>query len=212
MRIRYFCYSLGVAVFLIWVAAPALANPGSDSGQAAPSSQHQTSPENSGSAAKHSDTASQPLVLSERMHLDASPDTVWTTVRDFSSPELWMPGIEDTDLIDGQDNQPGARRQMTLQDDSTVVEQLVAWDGPHKRLTYRMLHGSLPVSHYQSTLAVQSDGKSGSYIVWEARFEPGDKQTAASARQAMQQYYVKALKNLATMLSADSASDGNSAQ
>lgn len=146
------------------------------------------------------------------MHLDASPDTVWTTVRDFSSPELWMPGIEDTDLIDGQDNQPGARRQMTLQDDSTVVEQLVAWDGPHKRLTYRMLHGSLPVSHYQSTLAVQSDGKSGSYIVWEARFEPGDKQTAASARQAMQQYYVKALKNLATMLSADSASDGNSAQ
>lgn len=136
------------------------------------------------------------------MHLDASPETVWTTVRDFSAPELWIPNVEDTTLIKGQDNQPGARRQMTLQDDSTIVEQLVSWDGPHKRLTYRMIHGSLPVTHYKSTLAVQSDGKSGSYIVWEGSFTPGDQQTAASARQAMQQYYVKALKNLRNMLSA----------
>lgn len=202
MPTRRFCYSLGVAVSILWGSTPALANTAPDAASAAPSSQ-QTAP----SADRASGPTSSPLVLSERMHLKASPEKVWATVRDFGSPELWIPGIKATNLLKGEDNQPGARRQITRQDDRTLVEQLLAWDGPNKRLTYRMIHGWLPVTHYKSTLAVQPDDDSGSYVVWEARFQPGGGQTADNARQAVQQYYVTALQNLRRMLSTGDSSE-----
>lgn len=211
MPARRFCYGLGIVVSIVLTSMPALANTATDAGSnkpVMPSEQGPAPSADNDPADNPSDPASQPLVLSERMHLQASPEKVWATVGDFGSPELWIPGIKETNLLKGQDNQSGARRQITRQDDRTLVEQLLARDGPNKRLTYRMIHGWLPVTHYKSTLAVQpDDDDSGSYVVWEARFQPGGGRTADNARQAVQQYYVTALQNLRSMLSTGGSSE-----
>ena len=141
------------------------------------------------------------IKLSERIVLDAEPQTVWQVVGAFNNLSLWQPGVTSSILTQGKNNQPGAVRHVVLTNGSSVDEKLVAWNGAKMRYTYRIVKGSLPVKNYESTVAVQSQPDSRSALIWEGEFDSAKGHSDAQARQAMQKIYRAGLENVRTMVS-----------
>ncbi|WP_353249106.1 SRPBCC family protein [Salinisphaera sp. T31B1] len=143
------------------------------------------------------------ITVTETQTVDAAPDEVWSTIRDFDAISLWHPAVESSDITEGENNKPGAKRHLTLTDGGTIDEQLITWDDQGMRYSYKILDGVLPVANYRSTIAVEAEGNEQSKVIWKGRFDPAEGQTADKAREVMKTVYRAGLDNIKTMM------DGN---
>lgn len=143
------------------------------------------------------------LTVTESVTLDVAADEVWSVVRDFDALSLWHPGVEGSDITQGQNNQVGAHRRLTLDDGSTIDEALIAYDDAHRRYSYRLLDGLPPVKNYRATIAVEPLGEERSRLVWKGRFDAAQDHGEAEARQAVRDVYRAGLDKVRTMLTGD---------
>jgi carbon monoxide dehydrogenase subunit G len=112
----------------------------------------------------------------------ASPDTVWTVVRDFHGLQAWMPGI-DSLRSEGDDRVLG---MMGME----IRERLVAIDDDGRSITYTIVEGA-PVESHEATITVIEDGD-GTRVVWEVEATPDE------MAGLMQGIYQSSLEALAT--------------
>ena len=96
----------------------------------------------------------------------SSVDDMWARIGDFQGIDAWHPAIAGCTPQDG-----GVVRELALPDGSKVTERRVAQDD--HSYTYRILDpGPLPVSDYESKIAVRDDADGGCVIDWRATFTP----------------------------------------
>ncbi|GAB3686023.1 SRPBCC family protein [Salinisphaera aquimarina] len=143
------------------------------------------------------------ITVTQSKVIDAAPDEVWSTVRDFDALSLWHPAVESSDIAKGENNKPGAQRHLTLSDGGTVDEQLISWDDAGMSYSYKILGGVLPVSNYVSTIAVEAEGDERSRLIWKGQFDPAEGQTADKAKTVITSVYDAGLNNVDTMMSGD---------
>ncbi len=145
--------------------------------------------------------------VTESKTIDAAPDEVWSTVRDFDAISLWHPAVVSSDITKGENNKPGAQRHLTLGDGGTIDEQLVSWDDEGMKYSYKILDGVLPVSNYMSTIAVEPEGDEQSKITWTGHFDPAEGQTADMAREVITNVYRAGVVNVKTMMDGNQGSE-----
>ena len=111
------------------------------------------------------------LSVTELAFVNASPQRVWTLMKNFDSIAGWVTAVQRTKLTEGGNGQTGAIRKSTLKNGWEVVERLIAYDEAGMSYSYSLFDGPYPVSDYISHLSVRPDhtGK-GSVIVWSANF------------------------------------------
>jgi mxaD protein len=114
---------------------------------------------------------SSPLLHAEgSVELKESPDRVWAVVGDFLGIHRWHPGIKGTTLLEGENKQPLAVRQLDLGEGQWLISELLEWDGPRRALRYRILKSPLPFVNYVATYSVSATPNGGSVFTWKADF------------------------------------------
>jgi uncharacterized protein YndB with AHSA1/START domain len=98
--------------------------------------------------------------------IDASPDDVWTALRDWGAPDQRLvPGFVTDARLDGAD------RIVTFFTGTTVREVLIDLDDEARRLVWSVVDG--PYTHHNGAAQVfSSDGRTR--FVWVADFLPDE--------------------------------------
>ncbi|WP_334108494.1 SRPBCC family protein [Methylobacillus sp.] len=123
--------------------------------------------------------ADKSLSVEESVVLDAPAEVVWARIGRFGDMS-WHPALASTEIVEGSENVPGARRVLTIKNGGTIHETLTARDAKAMELSYKITESVLPVSDYSATLSVQAED-SGSRVLWTSNFKrktPGDDQAA----------------------------------
>ncbi len=113
--------------------------------------------------------------------MTATPDAVWTIVRDFHGLGSWMPGIDSSES-DGDD------RVLSMMGMS-IRERLVNLDEAGKAITYSIVDG-VPIESHEATITVH-DADGGSRVTWDVTAVPDE---MAGMMQGIYQGSLDALK------------------
>jgi mxaD protein len=143
------------------------------------------------------------LSAHEEVTINAPAAKVWEKVSNFNDLGAWHPAVKSTEIVKGENNKVGAERLLTLQDNGTIKEKLLAYNAKAKTFKYSIIEGVLPVSSYVSTLKVKSAGKDKSLVVWNGTFKrkdtsdtPAEGQDDAAAVKTISGVYRGGLDNL----------------
>ena len=152
--------------------------------------------------------AGAPLLrVSKSVTIHATPAAVWEKARDFNALNTWHPAVARDEIVAGSNNQPGAERRLTLGNGGTVEEKLLSFDDAHRRFSYTIVGGVLPVSDYTSTFRVTPAGKDSSRVTWSGTFRrkdtgarPAADANDATAVKTISGVYQSGLDHLKTLL------------
>lgn len=97
----------------------------------------------------------------------ASPEKLWSLVRDFGGLDQIMDGIDSCEM---EGEGVGAVRRIGM-GGGTVVESLDAFDEDARTLTYSIMEAPLPFADYSANMAVSAEGD-GSKLTWTGTFHP----------------------------------------
>lgn len=119
--------------------------------------------------------------VKEKITINAAPEKVWATIKDFGGIHNWHPAIASTELKNDK------TRVLTLASEGnpTITEELIKADDEKMMLTYKITDMSviktitfnskdtpyftLPVATYKSWISVKAvDG--GSEVQWKSKF------------------------------------------
>ena len=104
--------------------------------------------------------------IHKNIPIDASPDRVWTAVRDFGAVHRLAPGfVVDTKLEDGA-------RIVTFANGTIAREVLVDCDETRRRLAYAIVGER--VTHYSAAVQVFDAGPGRSRVSWIVDVLPND--------------------------------------
>ena len=98
---------------------------------------------------------------------------VWEHIRDFNALSVWHPLISESRIENGEpSDRVGCIRVLTLQDGSTVREQLLGLSDFDLFCTYSILESSMGVEGYVATLRLTpvTDGDR-TFAEWSAEFD-----------------------------------------
>lgn len=134
--------------------------------------------------------------VKKSVSINATADAVWAKVANFGDLGAWHPAVAKTVIVEGKDNEVGAKRELTLQDGGKINETLTAYNAKKKTMSYIITSGVLPVSDYQSVITVKAAGKNKSVVTWVGNFKPAKDQTMKTAEDAISGVYDGGLANL----------------
>lgn len=104
--------------------------------------------------------------------IPADADQVWQLAGDFNGLAGWHPSITESKLRTGTAREIGAVRELTLGDNSTVVEKQVGRDDADRTYTYDFVESPFPVRTYRSTFRVAPVTVGGqAFIEWSAFYD-----------------------------------------
>lgn len=147
------------------------------------------------------------LEVSKSISIDAPIDAVWAKTKDFNALNAWHPAVAKTELVEGNNNEVGAVRLLTLADGGTIKEKLLAFDEATHSYQYTIVEGVLPVSDYVSTFTLTADGEAKTTATWSGSFkrkdvsdQPAADGTDQVATDAVTGVYTSGLDNLKKVL------------
>ncbi len=143
------------------------------------------------------------LNVVEKITINAPVAAVWAKAHNFGDLGAWHPAVAKTEIVNGDNNKPGAVRLLTLQDGGTIEETLTAYDANRRTYSYVINKGVLPVSNYASTITVNPLGADATEVTWAGNFKrkdlaakPAENQDDATATKTIQSVYQGGLANL----------------
>jgi carbon monoxide dehydrogenase subunit G len=96
--------------------------------------------------------------LHRDISIDASPDSVWSIVRDFGGVQKLAPGFVTEARLEGD------ARIVTFANGNVAREVLVDCNEARRRLVYAIRNER--VQHYNAAVEVVADGVANSRLVW----------------------------------------------
>ena len=107
--------------------------------------------------------------------INAPAATVWALAGDFAKLDQWLPPVEKSEIISGENNTPGAIRALTV-GGVVLEEEIKSVDNDKMILKYKMTKHDvsvLPVNNYSSVLKVSAAGEGKSVVSWQGAFYRG---------------------------------------
>lgn len=137
------------------------------------------------------------LTVSREAIVERPPATVWKLVGSFDALDVWLPPVRGSSFT-GVSGQPGAVRVLTLGNDATVTEKLLAYSSAEHRYSYEFLASPLPVKNYVATIELHPAPAGRTLVKWSSTFDaagaPDDQ-----AKAAIQGIYDAGLTRLAAI-------------
>ena len=140
------------------------------------------------------------IFVSKTIAIEAPAASVWAKVKDFNALNAWHPAVAKTDILEGENNMPGAVRLLTLNDGGTINEELLSWDETTMTYTYKIFESVLPVSDYEATVTVEPITGSSTKVIWSASFNAGKGADDETARSTISGIFDAGLENLIKIL------------
>lgn len=117
--------------------------------------------------------------------INAPPDRVWATVRDFNALPEWHPAIAESRIEAGAPaDQVGCVRAFRLHDGGAIREKLLALSDYDFCCTYSILESPMGVSNYVATLKLTPITDGGrTFAEWSAEFDCPPEREAELVKQ-----------------------------
>jgi len=115
--------------------------------------------------------ANHEIHVKKSVKINASADKAWAKIADFGDLGAWHPAVAKTEIVEGTNNEKGAKRVLTLQDGGKINETLTAYNAKKRTMSYIITESVLPVDAYSATLTVKAAGKGKSIVSWTAHFK-----------------------------------------
>lgn len=140
--------------------------------------------------------------VSKTTTIQASPDSVWETIRDFGSIHTYVEAFTD---VATEGTGIGTVRTLTLQDGAQITERLDHRDDEARELRYSIIQAPLPLKNYVATAQVREKGSKACQITWSSTFEPKGA-PEAEVVERIEGLYAMAFEGLKTLHGAPAAS------
>lgn len=147
------------------------------------------------------------LHVVETVQIKASVDKAWAAVKDFDSLPKWHPGFASDELTSGSNGKVGAMRKLTIKDGPVIVERLTAYDEAAHSYHYRIVESPLPITDYESRIAVHPLTNGMTVVAWSGTFKrkntsdnPPEAESDAGVIKLVKGVYRGGLDNLKKML------------
>ena len=101
--------------------------------------------------------------VSESVELNAKPAAIWALVGDYNGLYRWHPAVKDSKRTDNV-------RLLTLGNGAQITETLIVMDNEKHSYNYTINASPLPVSDYESSIAVKANGNNSSIVTWSSSF------------------------------------------
>ena len=144
-----------------------------------------------------------PQKIDEKIIIEASVESVWNRISDFSHIDQWHPLVTSVDIVDEQ------TRIIHIAEKGKLTDSLDEINAETHLLSYRLLEEDInvfPVSFYTITLTVNPT-ESGSELLWQGRFYradtgnfPPENLNDEAAVNAMTDFARQGMANLKTLL------------
>jgi hypothetical protein len=123
--------------------------------------------------------------ISDGAIIDASPELLWKTLRDFSTIARWHPAVRDC-IIEGAGlpDRVGAVRAIHLQDGTPLRERVTALSDKDMSYSYSVIESPLPLEYHSATVSLLGvAGGTKTLASWyvEFRLTQGDPEQMANA-------------------------------
>ncbi len=123
------------------------------------------------------------LTLEESVDLAVPPDRAWDVIKDFDGIHRWHPGVRNTTLLEGVNNQPMAVRELDLGGGAWLMSELLDWSAGERRFRYRILKSPMPLVAYVAEIHVALVAK-GCRVTWKGQFKRRTLMATAGADDA----------------------------
>lgn len=123
------------------------------------------------------------LTLEESVALPVAPNRAWDVIKDFDGIHRWHPGVVNTTLLEGANNQPMAARELDLGGGAWLISELLEWNAAERRFRYRILKSPMPVVAYVAEMRVTARPQ-GCSVVWKGQFKRRTQVAAPGADDA----------------------------
>lgn len=140
--------------------------------------------------------------VSKTTTIQAAPDAVWETVRDFGGIHTYVEAITDATT---EGTGIGTMRTLTMRDGAQITERLDHRDDQARELRYSIVQSPLPLEDYVSTARVQAKGPGVCEITWSSTFEPKGA-PEAEVVELIEGLYAMGFKGLKTLHGAPASS------
>ena len=139
----------------------------------------------------------------ESIEIDAPVARVWEAVKDFDGLDKWHPMFSSDVIKSGGNNEVGTVRTMTVKDGPSFDEELLSFDAPARKFSYRLIDPvPLPVSGYSGTLHVIEGRRGHAVVQWYSAYRnnSGGKMKDEEVIAFINGAFRAGLENLKTML------------
>lgn len=127
--------------------------------------------------------------IDNEIAIDRPPAETWAILGNLTGVTRWVPGIASTRM-------EGMRRICTMEDGSEIHEEITELSDERRRYRYDQTVHPLGFKRSQGALAVESNGRGGSRVVWNAEVEFADASQEAQFLPMLEQGYAAALEQL----------------
>jgi mxaD protein len=111
------------------------------------------------------------LTAGQSIRINAPPEAVWAVLGNFNGQPRWLPLIERSEIVLGNNNQVGAIRLVTRRNGTKVTERLLEYDPRSMRIAYTYVDGAVMASDYFPVVTVKDGGDGTSIVEWSAHFK-----------------------------------------
>jgi Polyketide cyclase / dehydrase and lipid transport len=122
--------------------------------------------------------------LSDSAIIDAGPELIWKTLRDFSTIARWHPVVQDCIIEgDGLADRVGAVRAIHLRDGTPLRERVTALSEKNMSYSYSVIESPWPLEYHSSTVSLMAvAGGTKTLVTWyvEFRLKQGDPEQMAN--------------------------------
>lgn len=113
---------------------------------------------------------SHPLLgLVESIELTDEAANIWQRIGRFDDMS-WHPAIARLAMLDALPTKAGARRLLTTGDGAQLLEALISHSDAERTYRYQIKTSPLPLTEYDSTIAVEALAKGGCRVSWRSTF------------------------------------------
>jgi Polyketide cyclase / dehydrase and lipid transport len=123
--------------------------------------------------------------ISDSAIIDASPELIWKTLRDFGAIAQWHPDVRDCAIEGGGPaDRVGAVRFLHLRNSTPVRERVTALSDKDMTYSYSVIESPFPLAYHSSTVSLMSvEGGRKTLATWYVEFRPkqGDAEQMANA-------------------------------
>lgn len=140
--------------------------------------------------------------------INSSAESVWNIISDFCSIKDWNPKVTDCAITEGDNNQKGAIRTLTLDNGHKINEKLIKLDKKTYKIQFMLTEPNIdafPINTHGSTLMLSKEGDN-TKVTWKGAFyrsfpgpNPPPELSDAAGQKALSAYYMAGLEKLKSL-------------
>ncbi len=140
------------------------------------------------------------------IEINAPVEKVWGIIQDFCSIKDWNPQVSACEITEGNANEPGAIRTITLENGQQLKEKLIKIIPEQNKIQYMLTEPNIkafPINTHGSSIILTAIDGGKTKVEWKGNFyrsfpgpNPPPELSDEAGQEALSSFYIAGLENI----------------